>query len=72
MFHLHGKGAVARVQFGGALAQGAVGSDAADGDHRLLGEGFQQLDLAVGEAAGLDRTKRDRADHHAVALQRYC
>ena len=39
-------------QFVGALAQFAIGLGGGDGDDRLLGEGLQQLDLAVGEAAG--------------------
>ena len=37
----------------GAGLQRAIRLGAADGDHRLLGEGFQQFDLAVGEAARL-------------------
>ena len=37
-------------QLRGALPQVAGSSRAGDGDHRLLGEGPQQRDLAVGEA----------------------
>ena len=44
---------------------------AGDGDHRLLGEGFQQFDLAVGEAAGFLGGNRNNADRHAVSHQRY-
>ena len=39
----------------GARLQFAIRLGAADGDHRLLGEGLQQLDLAVGEAARFRR-----------------
>ena len=38
-----------------------------DGDHGLVGEGLEQLDLGVGEQAGLGAAHRDRADHSSVA-----
>ena len=40
-----------------------------DRDDRLLGEGFQQFDLTVGEAAGVIGGKRDGADRLTVAHQ---
>ena len=38
-----------------------------DGDHGLVGKGLQQLDMMVGERAGLDARNADRADRVAVA-----
>jgi hypothetical protein len=61
---------VAVWQVAGALLQFAVGLGAGDGDDRLLGEGLQQCDLAVGEAADLSTSQRHRADRRAVAQQR--
>ena len=46
----------------------AIRLGAADRDHRLLGEGLQQFNLAVGEAAALAAAKSERPDdarHHA-------
>jgi len=54
----------------GAGLQRPVRLGAGDGDHRLLGEGLQQLDLAVGEAAALSAPKGERADRRAAAYQR--
>ena len=57
-------------QFRGAFPQGPEVGDAGDGDHRLFGEGLQQRDLAVGEAAGLlARSARSRRSP-PVAQQR--
>ena len=47
-----------------------IGLGAGDGDDRLLGEGLQQRDLAVGEAADLCTCQHHRADRRAVAQQR--
>ena len=41
-------------------------------DHRLGGEALQQLDLALGECAGLGSAQRDRADRPAFAQHRGC
>ena len=51
--HVAGRGLVFQrfLKIGRAGLQRAISLGAADGDHRLLGEGFQQFDLAVGEAA---------------------
>ena len=49
-------------EFGGPLTQCAEVGDAANGDDGLFGEGSQQRDLTVGEAAGLLATERDRTE----------
>src|SRR5207302_3522707 len=61
---------LAARQLSGAGLQRPVRLGAGDGDHRLLGEGLQQLDLAVGEAAALSASKSERADRGAAAYQR--
>jgi len=58
------------LEVAGALLQFPIGPGAGDGDDRLLGEGLQQCDLAVGEAADLSTSHRYRADRRAVAQQR--
>ena len=62
--------AIALGQRFGAFVQCAIRLGAADCDHRLLGEGFQQLDLAVGEAAGFRDVERNAPNRSAVAQQR--
>jgi hypothetical protein len=41
-----------------------------DGDDGLVGEGPEQLDVAVGEGAGLGAEQRNGADGHAIAQDR--
>ena len=52
--HVAGRGLVFQrfLKIARAGLQRAIRLRAGDRDHRLLGEGFQQFDLAVGEAAG--------------------
>jgi hypothetical protein len=64
-----------RLQFGdragqrvGTLAQFAISLGAGDGDGSLLGEGLQQCDLAVGEAADLRTRQHHRADRRGNAI----
>ena len=70
--HVAGRGLVFEqlLEVAGALLQFAIGLGAGDGDDSLLGEGLQQCDLAVGEAADLSTCHRHRADRRAVAQQR--
>ena len=42
-----------------------------DGDHRLVGEGLDEGDLALGEGAHLPPWQVDRADGHALPEQRH-
>ena len=42
-----------------------------DRDHRLVGEGLQQLDLLVGEVSHVGARDRDRADRSALAQHGY-
>ena len=37
-----------------------------DGDHRLVGEGFEQRDLLVGERTDLRAANHDRPDRNAL------
>ena len=69
--HIAGRGLVFErfLEVAGALLQFAMRLGAGDGDHRLLGEGLQQLDLAVGEAAALSAPKDECADRRAAAHQ---
>ena len=46
-------------------------ADVLDGDHGLIGEGLQQLDLVVGERAGLLPSDRDGADWSPLAQHRH-
>ena len=64
--HVAGRGLVFQrfLKIGRAGLQRAIRLGAADRDHRLLGEGLQQFDLAVGEAAGGRRSNGDRAHAH--------
>jgi hypothetical protein len=41
-----------------------------DGDHRLVGEGLEQLDLRVAEWAHLSTSEHDRADGYSLAQER--
>jgi hypothetical protein len=70
--HIAGRGLVFErfLKVSGPLVQFTIGLGAGDGDHRLLGEGLQQLDLAVGEAAALSAPKDECADRRAAAHQR--
>ena len=45
-------------------------ADVLDGDHRLVGEGLQELDLLVAERAHLGATDHQRADRLALAQER--
>jgi hypothetical protein len=58
-------------QFGGAGLQFAEGGDAADGDHRLLGEGLQQFDMSIGEGVDMRVDEHDDADRNTFAQQWY-
>ena len=70
--HVAGRGLVFEqfLEVAGALLQLAIGLGAGDGDDSLLGEGLQQCDLAVGEAADLRTRQLHRADRRSVAQQR--
>src|SRR6185436_5151569 len=46
-------------------------ADVLDRDHRLIGEGFQQLDFVVGERPRLLPVDDDRPDRGAAAKDRY-
>ena len=59
----HGEVAIARLEL---LEEAHV----LDGDDGLVGEGLEQLDLAIGEGAGLGAQYRDGADGHALAHHR--
>ena len=52
--------------------QRAICLRAGDGDHRLLGEGLEQPDLAVGKTTYLGAAKRHGADRGTIAQQRPC
>ena len=43
-----------------------------DGDHRLIGEGFKQIDLPVGERTDFLAANIDRPDRNTLAQQRRC
>ena len=45
--------------------------DVLDGDHRLVGEGFDQFDLLVGEGPDLHPPHRNHADEHTLATHRH-
>jgi hypothetical protein len=70
--HVAGRGLVFErfLEVSGALLQLPIGLGAGNGDDRLLGEGLQQGDLAVGEAADLCTGQHYRTDRRAVAQQR--
>ncbi|MFO1025976.1 MAG: hypothetical protein U1E70_12370 [Acetobacteraceae bacterium] len=53
-----------------ALLQRPVGFGAGNGNCRLFGEGPDQFDLSVGEAAHLCRTETDRTERLAIAHDR--
>ena len=49
------------------LVQGPICFGARDGDHRLLGEGLQQLDLSIGETAALAVAKGESPNCRVAA-----
>ena len=60
----HPQLAVARLQLGEQ-------ADVLDGDDGLVGEGLQELDVAVGEGAGFGARDDDRANGLAIAQHRH-
>src|SRR5262245_50013343 len=58
------------LEIAGALLQLAIGLGAADGDHRLLGEGLHQLHLTVRQPAALSAPEDECANRGAAAYQR--
>ena len=59
------------AQFLGALLLGFEQPHVLDGDDRLVGEGFDQLDLLVGEWLDGRACQRDHADRMSFAQQRH-
>ncbi len=53
----------------GALAHFVKQADILNRDHRLVGEGGDQLDLPVGERLDRPPSQADDPDHHPVAQQ---
>ena len=54
----------------GALLHLVEQLDVLDGDHRLIGEGLQQLDVVVGERAGLGARHDHQPGCRSVVHQR--
>ena len=63
--------AVARGQFVGALLQFAEQPRIFQRDHRLIGEGADELDLSLGKGLHPTSPETDRADHDPLAQQRH-
>ena len=57
-------------QFVGSLIQFFEQADVLDGDHGLVGEGFEQCDLLFCKRADLGAANNDRADRDAFAQER--
>jgi hypothetical protein len=54
-------------KFAGALLHLIEQSRVLDRDHCLIGEGFQQLDLGIGEAVEFSASKGDHPDWQATS-----
>ena len=59
-----------RVKFVGSLIQFFEQPHVLDGDHGLIGKGFEQLDLLLGERADLGATDMNRSNGTSLAQQR--
>ena len=59
-----------RGKFPGARLHLVEQPDVLDRDHRLVGEGLHQFDLALRERAGLRTRDHDHADNGAIARHR--